>query len=251
MTISNDINNNKKSFSGSEIIFLNNDFGRFVRKINNIDRNLERYDVLSALNIRMPLIFEKGNNYYDMEFIDNIDIKSFIQEKEINTLFEFIRNFISKISEFQKLKNYFYVYEEKLKDVNWNFFSFSKEKLIAKLPVFLPQTIYHGDFTLDNMLYDKNQNNFVLIDPITSVYDSFIFDLAKLNQDLTCGWFIRNEKKYSKENLQKLSKLINSYYKDFYDTNLIILMLLRILPYCKEKEDQQFIINNVENLWIS
>ena len=39
----------------------------------------------------------------------------------------------------------------------------------------MPQTTYHGDFTLENLIYDGDE--FIMIDPVTIEYDSYVFDL--------------------------------------------------------------------------
>ena len=56
---------------------------------------------------------------------------------------------------------------------------FTANELYAKLPKTLPSSEYHGDFTLENILYSL-KDDFVLIDPLTTEYDSYVFDLAKL-----------------------------------------------------------------------
>mgnify|MGYP003344690237 FL=1 len=94
-------------------------------------------------------------------------------------------------------------------------------------------------------------NKFVLIDPATTDYNSFVFDIAKLKQDLICKWFIRN-KTY---NIDDVNKKINKIYQSLdiyphYDNDyLLILMLMRILPYSKNKKDEVFLTKNINNIW--
>ena len=139
------------------------------------------------------------------------------------------------------------MYEQKLEDINFNGLVFNKEELITQLPKILPCSQYHGDFTLENILYDVSAGRFVLIDPLTSVYDSYVFDLAKLRQDISCKWFIRNSQLYIDPKLKNLSNDL-SHFKYYADDNLLILMLLRILPYA-QNQDKEFIINEANKLW--
>jgi hypothetical protein len=59
---------NLKGHSGSQI-FLMQDQITFVRKIGNIDRNLERYGMLSKLGLSVPRVLTQNPEFYDMEYI--------------------------------------------------------------------------------------------------------------------------------------------------------------------------------------
>jgi hypothetical protein len=125
---------------------------------------------------------------------------------------------------------------------------FTSEELLDKLPKVLPSSEYHGDFTLENILYDTNQDEFVLIDPLTTEYDSFVFDLAKLRQDLVCKWFIRNDNVYLDSKLLTIIDKLNGFV---YNENhyLLILMLMRVLPYTHNEKDKEFLMTEVRRLW--
>ena len=127
---------------------------------------------------------------------------------------------------------------------------FSADALIDRLPKLLPQSEYHGDFSLDNIIYHETEG-FYLIDPLTSVYDSWVFDLAKLRQDLQCKWFLRHttlalDAKLAsiREQLQKNCDWMDNQY-------LLILMLCRILPYSTDTKDQQWLLTEINKLWKS
>jgi len=79
--------------------------------------------------------------------------------------------------------------------------------------------------------------------------DSFVFDLAKLNQDLTCEWFVRKEEYIFASKLQKIYETIEKKYDIVNNKYLTILMLLRVLPYCKTDFDKTFILTKVNKLW--
>jgi hypothetical protein len=102
--------------------------------------------------------------------------------------------------------------------------------------------------TLENILY--TDPSFHFIDPLTSDYDSYIFDIAKLRQDLECKWFIRNTDIKLDTKLQNLQDKLKKTYRgaNVFDDNILILMLMRVYPYCNEK-DKQFILNEANRLW--
>ena len=84
------------------------------------------------------------------------------------------------------------------------------------MPRVLQSSNYHGDLTLEKIIYTSDRG-FFLIDCTTIEYDSYIFDIAKLRQDLELGWFNR------KDNLiidVKIKKIQKKYWK--YIQKLII-----------------------------
>jgi fructosamine-3-kinase len=120
--------------------------------------------------------------------------------------------------------------------------------LISRLPRYLPSGQYHGDLTMDNCLHGID-GKFYLIDPLTTDYDGWAFDLAKLMQDLVCGWFIRDKDVMLHGKLWSIRSAIVNKYPAAGDPNLLILMLLRVLPYAKTIEDQGFLIKEINKLW--
>jgi len=141
------------------------------------------------------------------------------------------------------------IYKKKLAEFDFTKYSlpFTAEELLAKLPQFLPFSEYHGDFTLENILYDTQEGQFVLIDPLTTEYSSYAFDLAKLRQDLTCKWFIRNDNVYFDSKLEKISNELK-VFKHFDNDYLLILMLMRVLPYATDI-DREYLMSEIYKLW--
>jgi Ser/Thr protein kinase RdoA (MazF antagonist) len=142
------------------------------------------------------------------------------------------------------------VYRTKLAEKDFTQYNlpFTTEELIGKLPEYLPYSEYHGDFTLENILYNTQKNDFVLIDPLTTVYSSFVFDLAKLRQDLQCKWFIRNDSVYLDSKLQSIIDGLQDY-PHFNNDYILILMLMRVLPYTRNDTDEKFLIDEIKKLW--
>jgi hypothetical protein len=235
-----------EGYSKSKVEILQKNNFLFVRKTGDIDRNLERYDAFLNIDLKMPKIIKKNKKYYDMEFIKHISAKEYLQKYNADKLIDFIKNTIKILSKKTLQKDYSIIYQKKLSSFDWKKYNlpFTKEKLYDKLPKILPESMYFGDLTLENILCGKN--NFILIDPLTTEYDSYVFDLAKLKQDTICKWFVRNE---SFNFGYKLDE-INQELKCEYDNNyLVILMLMRVLPYSKNYKDKLFIENEIDKLW--
>ena len=157
-----------------------------------------------------------------------------------------------KLKKDSYLNNWLEIYEARLTIASlvpfWHQLPFTTKELIAKLPNELPISSYHGDLTMDNCIHSAD-GQFYLIDPITSDYSSWVFDIAKLMQDLECGWFIRNNNVMIQGKLWVIKNAILDTYPVANNKNLIILMLLRILPYAKTHQDQEFIIKEINRLW--
>lgn len=236
-------------YSKSEVELMD-DNGVFVRKSGDISRNLERYDVLSNLGVKIPAIYRVLATHYDMEYIPNLDMKTYLATKQTNELIKFIRDTIDKLSENTIEMSFVEVYRNKLSEEDFTKYDlpFTTEELIGKLPEYLPYSEYHGDFTLENILYNTQKKEFVVIDPLTTVYSSFVFDLAKLRQDLQCKWFIRNGSVYLDSKLQSIIDGLKDYTY-FNNDYLLILMLMRVLPYTRNEDDEKFLIGEIKKLW--
>jgi hypothetical protein len=237
-----------KGFSGSQVLLIHDQI-TFVRKIGNVERNLERYRNLARLGLALPKIIKENVDYYDMEYIPNLDIKNFLSKNQTHSLANFIKDTVHRLSKYQQDKDYTETYHQKLKEIDFTGLVFDKDDLISKLPKILPSSEYHGDLTLENILYNVTKGEFILIDPLTTEYDSYVFDLAKLRQDIVCKWFIRKDSVYIDPKLQNLSEELGAEFGPFYsDPYLLILMLLRVLPYA-QTDDRQFLIKEANKLW--
>jgi len=184
-----------------------------------------------------------------MEYIPNLDIKTYLSKNPTNNLVEFLLKIIGIFKHIElDTKDFTDVYNSKLSGCDLSSLPFSKDALIDKLPKLLPVTTYHGDLTLENILYNTKTDSFFLIDPLMTEYNSYVFDLAKLRQDVICQWFIRNDNYYLQTKLNVINNALNQfeYYNNDY---LLILMLLRVLPYTKTIDDTHFITGWITKLW--
>ena len=235
-------------YSNSKVLLLKENNTLFVRKFDNIQRNLERYD---SLDLPFPKILNRCNEYYDIEYIENIDTVNYLLHNGPVELLDFITNVVDTLaSKNTGTKDYSNVFYEKTKFISeYKELKFTQDELLKRLESNVLCTNYFGDLSLDNILFDTKKKEFVLIDGLTSVYDSYVFDLAKLSQDIKHKWFIRNKTIYINHQLNYLDKALTKKYPKYSNPYYSILMLLRILPYHKTEKDKNFILKRVNELW--
>ena len=235
-------------FSGNQIFLMDKHGKLFVRKIGTISRNVER---LTALYKKFPVpkIFNSTADRIDMEYIHGLDIKSFLISHHYENLLQFLIKTLDNFSKTTNLKNYTNVYHTKLEEISFEMFPFTKEELIARLPAELPCSNYHGDLTLENIIYTEDRG-FFLIDAATIEYDSYIFDIAKLRQDLECKWFLRSSSAMLDNKLKNIQTQIFLRYPNANNDYLLILMLLRVYKHAKANTlEQDFLIREITKLW--
>jgi hypothetical protein len=240
-----------KGHSGSKI-YLMQDEHLFVRKVGNTNRNIERITALGNAGFPVPKIIFEDTDSFDMEYIHGLDIKSYLISNNTTQLEIFLHELLDNFQQncFVEQFNYVPVYEKKLAwmDSTQQVFPFTKQQLIDKLPAILPKTMYFGDLTLENIIH--TDQGFYLIDAVTIEYDSFVFDIAKLRQDLECRWFLRNEETRLGSKLVTIQKRLFDRYPYADNNYLLILMLLRVfLHTTKDDYEYNFIMKEINRLW--
>lgn len=235
--------------SGSKVYLKEVNGVYCVEKIGNTKRNEERMAVLHELGYRVPKIYLSMDDNLLMEYIHGLDIKNYLIHNNISQLLNFITETIDDFSDDCEMKDYTETYLQKLAWLDKkNEMPFTKYDLIAKLPKVLPKSTYHGDFTLENILHTNT--GFVMIDPVTTEYDSYVFDLAKLRQDVECRWFLRNSEVKLDTKLEILNSKLKKIYPQEIDDNLLILMLLRVIQYCEKGDNNyNFLMKEIHRLW--
>lgn len=236
-------------FSGSTVLLVEENSKVFVRKIENVERNYERISHLISCGFNLPKIYNKEGNVLDIEYIPSLDMKTYLEHNSINTLISFLLETLTKLSSQKNLVNYENVYKEKLEQIDFEELPFTKKDLIEKLPKELHQSDYFGDLTLENILYGSDKK-FYLIDAVSIEYDSYIFDISKLRQDLKCKWFLRNSKVALDVKLNKIEKEILNKFPEANNDYLLILMLLRVYKHAKPNSfEQAFLKREINKLW--
>jgi hypothetical protein len=238
-----------KGFSGSKIYLMRNNEGLFIRKMENVDRNFIKLNELSQ-HFNVPKIYSYNNNILDMEYIHGLDMKSYLAVRDTKRLTDFLINVLSEFSEDVYMTDYTDVYIDKLKYIKLpSEMLFTKEQLLEKLPKRLPRSKYFGDLTLENIIYGEN-GQFHLLDGMTSEYDSYIFDIAKLRQDLECKWFLRDTKLLLDVKVENIQDKLLERFELANNNYLLILMLLRVYRYTKPfSKEETLLTKEMNRLW--
>ena len=235
--------------SGSQIYLMRDANITFVRKIGNIERNYERMLDLRAAAYPLPAIYGKYGDTLDLEYIHGLDMQAYLLTGDVSALADFILDMLNRLSERCYDRDYSDVYWQKLDFVDASSdLPFTRQQLINRLPSRLPASNYHGDFTLENILYSNDA--FYLIDAATVEYNSFIFDIAKLRQDLQCKWFLRKTNLMLDVKVQYIQDRVLERFTVAKEDALVILMLLRVYRHtCAGDPDRTFILEAIKNLW--
>lgn len=237
--------------SGSDVFLINDPVnGLTVKKIGNVARNIERISALSELNLPVCKILNfQDTDWVEFEYIHGLDIASYLTRNPPKKLIDFLITTLKKLSNNKLKKNYEEILLEYLKWVDTcNDLPFTLNQLVNRVNLELWSSHYHGDLTLENILFSDDR--FILIDAVTTVYDSYLFDIAKLRQDLDCKWFIRKKEVYLES---KLTLIKNSILEEFPEANnniFLIMMLLRVYLHTKPGDsEREFILREVNKLW--
>ena len=222
-----------------------------VKKHGNIERNYEKMTILIEKGFKLPKIYNKSNDVLYMEFISGYDMISFLQRYNPSDLLDFICNTIDQFKTESVIENYTNIYKIQLESLSHDkFLPFHISELIQRLPTNIESSLCHGDFTLENIIY--RDTDFYMIDPSSGVYNSWIFDLAKLRQDLDGKWFLRkttNKDQYNVE-LNYIRNSLEQKYPEAFDDNIYILMLLRVYKYVTPSAlEHKLILEEIKRLW--
>ena len=86
--------------------------------------------------------------------------------------------------------------------------------------------------------------------PSNGYKGDYIFDIAKLRQDLHCKWFLRNSDLRLDTKLKNIEDRILQKYPEANNNGLLILMLLRVYLHTeKNDENYTFIMREIDKLW--
>ena len=235
-------------FSGNQILLMQKHEKLFVRKIGDISRNIERMQALAA-DYPLPQLYTVSKKMIDMEYLHGLDIKTYLKTNNYEKLLDFTLSILEKLSSNAVDKDYTETYIKKLQEISVDEMPFTREQLLERLPKILPSSNYHGDLTLENIIFTTNRG-FFLLDCATTEYDSYIFDIAKLRQDLELGWFTRKDNAMLNVKTKHIQQKILQQYPMANNDHLLILMLLRV--YRRSQPDtleRNFLLKGIKSLW--
>ena len=187
-----------------------------------------------SLNIFKKLIFFKKKKKKKKYFVNNIS-------KKINLKIDELEKKIIKKKKINILKKKI----EFLKKTNWKYFPISEN---------------HGDLSLENILIDgKYKINF--IDMNKNFVDSYLLDISKLIFDFNCDWSVQKNQinsiktinyrlkyDYIKNYVLENFKFMLTKKEQYFIKRLLILDILRILPYIKSNYLEKKLINKLKNI---
>jgi tRNA A-37 threonylcarbamoyl transferase component Bud32 len=239
-------------YSGNKVELVQRGSLYLVKKEGDVVANYKRLVELSDHGFNVPKVKLVSDSVLEMEYIHGIGIKDLLKMYDVDMLYSFIEEYFNKCLSTTIKGDFTKPIHDKIDSFNfYHLLPFTSEQIKNKIPTEYPKTLYHGDFTLENILYSKGK--FYLIDGLESQFKSCIFDLAKLRQDIDCHWFLRNEKTVALySNLDTLSKKIYSKFGNYYNEYLLIFMLMRVMAYAIRKEDKdsiQFLTSKINTLW--
>jgi hypothetical protein len=236
--------------SGSTVQLMRNENRYFIRKINNVERNHERLNALVGY-VDVPQIYNYDGTTLDMQYIQGLDMKNWLIYNPVCDLNDFLVQFINTIKYKTRMKDYTETYYQNLAWLDDdNSFPFTKEQLINRLPKVLPQSMYHGDMTLENVIWSTIEKRFYMIDAVTVPYDSWVFDIAKLRQDLECKWFLRYDPLKLDVKLLNIQEHMFHRFPEAKNDHLLIAMLLRVYRHCeKNSVEYNLVMREVNRLW--
>ena len=235
-------------FSGNQILLMQKHDKLFVRKIGDISRNIERMQALAA-DYPLPQLYTVSKKMIDMEYLHGLDIKSYLKTNNYKKVLGFILSILDKLSSNAVDKDYTETYIKKLQEISFDEMPFTREQLLERLPKILPSSNYHGDLTLENIIWTEDRG-FFLIDCATIEYDSYIFDIAKLRQDLELGWFTRKNNAMLNVKTKHIQQKILQKYPTANNDYLLILMLLRVYRHSRpDTLERNFLLEGITSLW--
>ena len=234
--------------SGATVNLVEQDSNIVVEKSGNgTDRNYAQMLALEK-HVVQPAILSYDNNQLVMEYVPSTDMVHYLINENRTPLIHFIKSTYNTLANivYDPAKDYLPTYERRLSTAEW--LPASMGEIIALLPRYLPQTLYHGDFTMNNILYDYNNARFVLIDAVNTDLDSVHFDISKLRQDRDCGWFVRDSSVLLSNRLLTLSEELDSHCAYYNNNAMAILALLRVWPYSSDS-DKKWLADQIDKLW--
>lgn len=248
----------------------------FVRKISS-DKNYNKRLAVQAKkqatysnpNIKVPKVLQTGYTddglfYFDMEYVQGITMAEYIKTIEIGKVRSIcesiVNNIVSRDSENTDVDESIFTtkiasLKEKLQPQNNPVINDAIELLNKHSWKRFRKTQCHGDLTLENIIVKDNQ--LYLIDFLDSFYNCWIMDISTIMQDVQTMWSYRHDEEAEintklrllvfRDILMDTVKRVSpeDYLEVYY---ALLLKLIRIFPYTKDKETYDFLNDKTKSI---
>lgn len=248
----------------------------FVRKISsdkNYNKRLavqaKKQETYSNPNIKVPKVLQTGYTddglfYFDMKYVQGITMAEYIKTIEIGKVRSIcesiVNNIVSRDSENTDVDESIFTtkiasLKEKLQPQNNPVINDAIELLNKHSWKRFRKTQCHGDLTLENIIVKDNQ--LYLIDFLDSFYDCWIMDISTIMQDVQTMWSYRHDEEAEintklrllvfRDILMDTVKRVSpeDYLEVYY---ALLLKLIRIFPYTKDKETYDFLNDKTKSI---
>ena len=257
---------NLNLYKDNDKIFLRKDAGN-ISYNRRLKKQFIKQKKFNLDKVKTPKIFEYGINedgvfYFDMEYINGITLSEYMKQIKIKEIVDLVTLLFEALPIKQgvistKAQN---VFQNKISDLETKLdtsnANIKQSLLVLKEYDFskVPLSSCCGDLTLENIIINMRGGAYV-IDLLDSFYNSWMVDVAKLLQDIELGWSYRKQVRDFGLNLrlatakQALFDNILSledgqiYLITIY--HILLLNILRIYPYTKDKLTLDFLDNSL------
>lgn len=219
-------------------------------------------DRLHAVKVIASGYKRDGLFYFDMDYISGITMAEYMREISLQQLDDLAGVLFNQMIQPQEYDPYAcHVFYKKIEDLRKHI-PYQDDVIQQALTLlkdyewkYMIPSDCHGDFTLENILIAGNQ--IFLIDFLDSFYDSWMIDYAKILQDVELFWHYRHELHMDvnlrmrllilKENLKnRILRLKDGKNLMGCIYHILLLNILRILPYTEEKPTIDFLIKKIK-----
>ena len=220
------------------------DDDRLVASANKQTEFISKY-------FKTPKVLDIQSNKFEMEYISGYSFSQFLTSASKRDLDGFINKIDGYLKEniIGELNVPIQLFINKIKSIDFNsdlLLSKIKHKKDIKIKVGLS----HGDMTLSNMIFAED---IYLIDFLDSYIESPTMDIIKLRQDTHLYWSLNMVNDITDLTKIKLGlKYIDNFLLNNYNVEeyyfLQIINLIRIFPYTIDKETEDWLTKNINEL---
>ncbi len=249
-------------------IFLRKDAGD-VSYNKRLKKQYIKQKKFALKDVKTPEVFDCGVDddgifYFDMEYINGIAMSEYMNQIKIKEIVDLIGLLFKAlpIPQGRTSPTAQNVFSDKIQSIASKIVqgrgSAEAAEAIELLQKFdfskIPLSPCCGDLTLENIILSSK--GIYVIDLLDSFYNSWMIDVAKLLQDIELGWSYRFQKRDFGLNLrlatakqaliENLLSLENGQDALFSIYHILLLNVLRIYPYTKDKFTIDFLNNSVK-----